>query len=165
MGAALTYARRYALFTLVGIAGEDDLGRSVSAIGQTGQSEAIHSPASMPRKAGPECGCGRHQRRSSRRAYERRLAEAELRNEEIWSDYPDDFANAAYRRAAELSRCSLRSRSWIATSLKKGRGDACRRPTQINARRVLTFVCLIPNLIRLYIDTGNAAYAHQYRNR
>jgi hypothetical protein len=24
-GAALTYARRYALFTLVGIAGEDDL--------------------------------------------------------------------------------------------------------------------------------------------
>ena len=24
MGAALTYARRYALFTLVGIAGEDD---------------------------------------------------------------------------------------------------------------------------------------------
>src|ERR1700691_5435151 len=28
MGAALTYARRYALFTLVGIAGEDDLGAS-----------------------------------------------------------------------------------------------------------------------------------------
>ena len=25
LGAALTYARRYALFTLVGIAGEDDL--------------------------------------------------------------------------------------------------------------------------------------------
>jgi ERF superfamily len=25
MGAALTYARRYALFTLVGIAGEDDI--------------------------------------------------------------------------------------------------------------------------------------------
>ena len=25
MGAALTYARRYALFTMVGIAGEDDL--------------------------------------------------------------------------------------------------------------------------------------------
>jgi hypothetical protein len=25
MGAALTYARRYALFTLAGIAGEDDL--------------------------------------------------------------------------------------------------------------------------------------------
>jgi len=29
MGAALTYARRYALFTLVGIAGEDDLDASV----------------------------------------------------------------------------------------------------------------------------------------
>ena len=28
MGAALTYARRYALFTMVGIAGEDDLDAS-----------------------------------------------------------------------------------------------------------------------------------------
>jgi hypothetical protein len=27
MGAALTYARRYSLFTLVGIAGEDDIRR------------------------------------------------------------------------------------------------------------------------------------------
>ena len=31
MGAALTYARRYALFTLVGIAGEDDLDARISA--------------------------------------------------------------------------------------------------------------------------------------
>jgi hypothetical protein len=31
MGAALTYARRYALFTLVGIAGEDDLDAPISA--------------------------------------------------------------------------------------------------------------------------------------
>ena len=30
MGAALTYARRYALFTLVGIAGEDDLDGRIS---------------------------------------------------------------------------------------------------------------------------------------
>ena len=30
MGAALTYARRYALFALVGIAGEDDLTRPTS---------------------------------------------------------------------------------------------------------------------------------------
>jgi ERF superfamily len=42
MGAALTYARRYALFTLVGIAGEDDLdapdlgGQSVEGTGKTG---------------------------------------------------------------------------------------------------------------------------------
>ena len=32
MGAALTYARRYALFTLVGIAGEDDLDARISAM-------------------------------------------------------------------------------------------------------------------------------------
>jgi hypothetical protein len=42
MGAALTYARRYALFTLVGIAGEDDLdapdlgGQPAEASGKTG---------------------------------------------------------------------------------------------------------------------------------
>jgi len=32
MGAALTYARRYALFTMVGIAGEDDLDAQPDAI-------------------------------------------------------------------------------------------------------------------------------------
>ena len=36
MGAALTYARRYALFTLVGIAGEDDLDAPDLAAGQLG---------------------------------------------------------------------------------------------------------------------------------
>ena len=35
MGAALTYARRYALFTLVGIAGEDDLDAPDLAVGTT----------------------------------------------------------------------------------------------------------------------------------
>jgi len=39
MGAALTYARRYALFTLVGIAGEDDLD-APDLIAPTGQSPA-----------------------------------------------------------------------------------------------------------------------------
>jgi hypothetical protein len=34
-GAALTYARRYALFTLVGIAGEDDLMRLISVMGRS----------------------------------------------------------------------------------------------------------------------------------
>src|SRR5947207_1709904 len=36
MGAALTYARRYALFTLVGIAGEDDLDASDLALQTAG---------------------------------------------------------------------------------------------------------------------------------
>ena len=33
MGAALTYARRYALFTLVGIAGEDQLLAEIAGLG------------------------------------------------------------------------------------------------------------------------------------
>ena len=37
MGAALTYARRYALFTLVGIAGEDDLDRPILRHRRTGR--------------------------------------------------------------------------------------------------------------------------------
>ena len=43
MGAALTYARRYALFTLVGIAGEDDL----DAPDLTQDQPSGHSPASI----------------------------------------------------------------------------------------------------------------------
>src|SRR3954469_24933522 len=43
MGAALTYARRYALFTLVGIAGEDDLDAPDLAL-QTGDPGPQNSP-------------------------------------------------------------------------------------------------------------------------
>src|SRR5262249_58516622 len=44
MGAALTYARRYALFTLVGIAGEDDLDApDLDAASKTG---AVEPPRS-----------------------------------------------------------------------------------------------------------------------
>jgi hypothetical protein len=43
MGAALTYARRYALFTLVGIAGEDDLDAPDLAA-PTGQASGIEKP-------------------------------------------------------------------------------------------------------------------------
>src|SRR5664280_2065867 len=37
MGAALTYARRYALFTMVGIAGEDDLDAPPDAVSDAGE--------------------------------------------------------------------------------------------------------------------------------
>ena len=43
MGAALTYARRYALFTLVGIAGEDDLD-APDLITPTNQTSATANP-------------------------------------------------------------------------------------------------------------------------
>jgi hypothetical protein len=45
MGAALTYARRYALFTLVGIAGEDDL-----------DAPELQAPPAQERKAGTPLG-------------------------------------------------------------------------------------------------------------
>src|SRR5436190_11890593 len=48
MGAALTYARRYALFTLVGIAGEDDLDAPDLAV----QSSQNDLPAKKPRSNG-----------------------------------------------------------------------------------------------------------------
>src|SRR5262245_17140325 len=55
MGAALTYARRYALFTLVGIAGEDDLdapdlcaAQPTTGVGATGEAgERDAHPAAM----------------------------------------------------------------------------------------------------------------------
>ena len=43
MGAALTYARRYALFTLVGIAGEDDLD-APDLLAPTGQTPEPERP-------------------------------------------------------------------------------------------------------------------------
>ena len=58
LGAALTYARRYALFTLVGIAGEDDLdapdltpavGPSASASASQAPSQHLQSPEKRAR--------------------------------------------------------------------------------------------------------------------
>jgi hypothetical protein len=59
MGAALTYARRYGLFTLVGIAGEDDL-----------DAPDLPQPNSETRKTGNSktAGNGRQRTRSDRRA-------------------------------------------------------------------------------------------------
>ncbi len=50
MGAALTYARRYALFTLVGIAGEDDL--DAPDLGDAPRSPPRSPPPAMPRGRG-----------------------------------------------------------------------------------------------------------------
>ena len=49
MGAALTYARRYALFTLVGIAGEDDLDAPDLAAPSTKKSAVSRSSGSSMR--------------------------------------------------------------------------------------------------------------------
>jgi hypothetical protein len=62
MGAALTYARRYALFTLVGIAGEDDLDAPGLAVragapgAQTGSSASRASPEALASQPLPALG-------------------------------------------------------------------------------------------------------------
>jgi len=51
MGAALTYARRYALFTLVGIAGEDDLDSAPTSLFKA----VVPAPNSGPADQGKRC--------------------------------------------------------------------------------------------------------------
>jgi ERF superfamily len=53
MGAALTYARRYALFTLVGIAGEDDLDAPNLAVGAKADAPARADDAGIPARLRP----------------------------------------------------------------------------------------------------------------
>ena len=53
MGAALTYARRYALFTLVGIAGEDDLDAPDLAEGAKANAAAKADDAGIPARLRP----------------------------------------------------------------------------------------------------------------
>jgi len=63
MGAALTYARRYALFTLVGIAGEDDLDAPDLCEGPPSLLPSAVD-RSFKRKATPGNGHGRGGRKS-----------------------------------------------------------------------------------------------------
>ena len=66
MGAALTYARRYALFTLVGIAGEDDLDAPdlISPVSTRDRSSGAEGASSHGRGAGNGHGSGRLDARS-----------------------------------------------------------------------------------------------------
>jgi hypothetical protein len=75
MGAALTYARRYALFTLVGIAGEDDL-----------DAPDLNTPG--PAEAGAEKPPPnrRVQSNDGRRDFGRKISTARGRNEPVDSD-------------------------------------------------------------------------------
>jgi hypothetical protein len=56
MGAALTYARRYCLFTMVGLAGEDDLDRpDIDASKEQSMGEGALIPTAMrPLSSGPK---------------------------------------------------------------------------------------------------------------
>src|SRR5262245_36233668 len=64
MGAALTYARRYALFTLVGIAGEDDLDAPDLPVTTTDPSPSGKTPEKMNGKDGDATGKAKWDRKS-----------------------------------------------------------------------------------------------------
>src|SRR5262245_36682113 len=76
MGAALTYARRYALFTLVGIAGEDDLDApdtgSVREIQRNGDIRGNPSATQASNESGPPPA------RKGRNGFSRRLLSRRL---------------------------------------------------------------------------------------
>ena len=56
MGAALTYARRYALFTLVGIAGEDDLDAPDLPVNTTDDGATAPQPSRKDERRRQSCG-------------------------------------------------------------------------------------------------------------
>src|SRR4029079_18679907 len=56
VGAALTYARRYALFALVGIAGEDDLDAPYLGAGPNSAGDLSRSGDDRKQSNGPCCG-------------------------------------------------------------------------------------------------------------
>jgi hypothetical protein len=74
LGAALTYARRYALFTLVGIAGEDDLdapdlaGAEMTANPQQNGPVVLYQPAVEPRSSSASQGFEKRARGERTRA-------------------------------------------------------------------------------------------------
>jgi hypothetical protein len=106
MGAALTYARRYALFTLVGIAGEDDLD-APGLLSPTAPETKIDSPAGnkKDRRNGGQAqsvqqGSGDHRAKASRPTLEPK-ASATLR-EKLTAELegissPEEAANWAHR--------------------------------------------------------------------
>jgi hypothetical protein len=73
MGAALTYARRYALFTLVGIAGEDDIDAPDLCAGPTSLSSSTELEAAL------QLGYGNSPRRNAGDAHGRGSTKSETR--------------------------------------------------------------------------------------
>ena len=85
MGAALTYARRYALFTLVGIAGEDDLDAPDLCDGPLSP-----SPSALDRSSKPVDG----QARVQLRAFGNGRARGEPRSSSMRTDRPRGAKNS-----------------------------------------------------------------------
>jgi hypothetical protein len=135
LGAALTYARRYALFTLVGIAGEDDLDApdiaSPAAVGDQGQQASEGTPDGRPvagQRRARNAKSGRRQAAplskpllaadQSAKCRDRLLAELDSLNN------PEDAATWAYRALTGLfpqkTRWSLRTQALLKRNFRPG---------------------------------------------
>jgi hypothetical protein len=137
MGAALTYARRYALFTLVGIAGEDDVD-APDLTEPTPDIDKMNSKAGGNRKAGASGGqqvaldrLGRHRANklgsASRHAALSATLSASLRDELLREiDELNSAVDAAlwarHRLAASWSRKPVYHRSIRACWCSPSRG-------------------------------------------
>jgi hypothetical protein len=113
MGAALTYARRYALFTLVGIAGEDDVD-APDLTAPTPETEKL----SVNTKADGN-GVGKPFRTAKQAAAKQTLVQL----------LSSVTFHRPYRRAYE-SNCSVKSKTSAQLRMRRsGRGEDCRQRT------------------------------------
>ena len=113
MGAALTYARRYALFTLVGIAGEDDLDAPDLCEWPSGPSA---STLSDPRAAVPGRGPGNGRGRSGIKGEPRAVLDAH-QSAELREKLVMEVANiASPQRAATWAREALITKNQLLES-------------------------------------------------
>ena len=107
-GAALTYARRYALFTLVGIAGEDDLDAPELPMNQTSGSEKLTEHKNGRLNGGQQKPSRRDHRSRSAKSIFAPEASAELRDQLIaeLNDLAsgDDAAIWAHRSLGEKNK-------------------------------------------------------------
>ena len=132
MGAALTYARRYALFTLVGIAGEDDL--------DAPDLRADPNPAAeLPRPSD-------HRKPSNGQ-------EREAKGDSGWSEVPGPFSKVRPRRATirKPSRKPDRANGGHKLGGRGGRLGASESPCQEHADSAQT-----PKLSRSGFRRGSA---------
>jgi hypothetical protein len=77
MGASLTYARRYALFTLVGIAGEDDLD-APDLVGPGPQAEKLSADRKSVGNGGQQAGSNRRAGRARANKFSSRSPDSQL---------------------------------------------------------------------------------------
>ena len=131
MGAALTYARRYALFTLVGIAGEEDLdapdlagqpSRKIGQCSETGPMRGRQTEAVLPRHSGPSPRTGNSGRRRSRRSIPRSPRTCATNSLASWRALPLRRRRRHGRRARSAQRTPSPPRIPVSLRLNSRRG-------------------------------------------